>query len=205
MENEIREWTAEDAAVLDLGVVLGHGQAFGLVAGRCSAAQAQSLGRLREEKKYLKASPTWKEFCPKYLGMSSSQADRIIALLDEFGPGYFELAHLTRISADTYRAVEPVVKDHALHFNGEAITLDPENARKVAAAVAELRREAAVKPPRPTNGMGDLIADIDQRFEQIINDIEHMLSQGGDNWKQLSAAVDRMGIALGRLIKENRL
>jgi hypothetical protein len=204
MENEIRELSAEDADLLELGVTLGHNQAFSLVAGRCSAAQAQSLRQLREERKYLKVSPTWKDFGPRYLGMSSSQADRIIAMLDEFGPGYFELAQLTRISADTYRAVEPVVKDHALHFNGEVITLDPENARKVAAAVAELRREAAVNPPRPEKQPEERILDIDKRFDRIIADIAHLARQNGDNWPLCAHSIIRMGSELGRLIEENR-
>jgi hypothetical protein len=205
MENEICELSAETADVLELGVILGRSQAFGLVAGRCSAAQAQSLRQLREEKKHLRLSPTWKDFCPRYLGMSGSQADRIIAMLDEFGPGYFELAQLTRISADTYRAVEPVVKDHALHYNGEVITLDPGNARKVAEAVAKLRREAAVKTPPVEKGMEGLILSIDKRFQQIVADIEHMANQSGDNWKLFSDVIDRMGRTLGRLIRENKL
>ena len=202
MENEILELSAEGAEVLALGVTLGHGQAFGMVAGRCSAAQAQNLRCLREEKKYLKVSPTWKEFAPPYLGMSSSQADRIIAMLDEFGPGYFELAQLTRISAETYRAIEPVVKDHALHFNGEVIALDPENARKVAAAVAELRRGAAAKP-RTEKSPDERMLDIDRRFDRIIADMAHLVRQDADNWPLCAHSIIRMGAELGRLVQEN--
>jgi hypothetical protein len=84
---------------------------FGLIADRCSAAQAETLRRVREEKLYLKCSPKWEEFCRQYFGMSYSQADRIIRLLEKFGPNYFALSQLTRISADVYRAIEPAVKD----------------------------------------------------------------------------------------------
>src|SRR5947208_6941126 len=116
--------------MLDLGVSLGQHHAFGLIAGKCSGAQAQTLKRVREEKLYLQCEPVWREFCPKYLGMSSSQADRIISYLDEFGPKYFQLAQLTRISAETYRAIAPAVQDGAIQVNGDAIDLAPENARK---------------------------------------------------------------------------
>ena len=48
------ERTDVTSEFLDLGVALGQNQAFSLVAGRCSAAQAATLQRLRQEKKYLK-------------------------------------------------------------------------------------------------------------------------------------------------------
>ena len=48
-EELIPELAAADVALLELGVVLGQNQAFGVVAGRCSAAQAQTIRRLREE------------------------------------------------------------------------------------------------------------------------------------------------------------
>ena len=50
------------------------------------------------------------------------------------------LLTLTRISPETYRAIAPAVKDGALHVDGEAIELNAENSRKVAAAVSRLRR-----------------------------------------------------------------
>src|SRR3974390_1997395 len=94
------ELTPEDGALLDLGVILGQNLAFGLIAGRCSAAQAESLRRLREEGLFRRANLTWKEFCPKYLKISRSEADRTIQLWEEFGPAYFEVSQLTRISPD---------------------------------------------------------------------------------------------------------
>lgn len=44
-EELLAERAAEDAALLELGVILGQNHAFGLVAGRCSAAQAEGLRR----------------------------------------------------------------------------------------------------------------------------------------------------------------
>ena len=61
----------------------------------------RASGACAGEKKYQKCAPTWKEFCPKFLKMTSNHADRIIRLWQEFGAGYFELAQLTRVSAET--------------------------------------------------------------------------------------------------------
>ena len=78
MEATISELPAVAVELLELGSVLGHNQAFGLVAGRCSAAQAASLKRLRDEKKYKQVTEDWRDFCERYLRMSGSQADKII-------------------------------------------------------------------------------------------------------------------------------
>src|SRR5215467_8432280 len=88
----------EVADVLQTGVVLGQSQSLAMVSGRCSAAQAEALLRLRESKCYLRIARTWKEFCPQFLNMSSSQVDRIIHCFEEFGPSFFELQRLISIS-----------------------------------------------------------------------------------------------------------
>src|SRR5687767_13906268 len=152
--------------ILDLGIALGQNRAFGLLAGRCSAAQAESLRQLREEKKYLKCSTTWREFCSEYLKMNSGHADRIIRLWEEFGAGYFELAQLTRCSPETYRAIEPAVKEGTLRYQDETIELHPENARKVATAVAALRK----KPARQLE-MHERLHEIDRRCRVIAEEL----------------------------------
>ena len=205
MQDRDSKLSAEDAELLELGVALGQNHAFGLVAGRCSAAQAQTLRELREGKKYKRCAEDWRAFCSQHLNMSGCQADKIISLLERFGPGYFELAQLTRISAETYQIVAPAVQDGALHFNGEMIQLDPENARKVAAAVAQLRREAAVKKPGQPNPTANQLADIDRRFSELMKDIQAILHNSDENWGQFSGILDRMTSTLHRLRKDNAL
>jgi hypothetical protein len=140
MSDELHsEPTPSEAAVLEVGMVLGLGHAFGLVAGRCSAAQAQSIRRLREDKLFKTCCEKWEDFCQKYLKMSRTEADRTIRTLDEFGPTYFELSQLTRVSPETYRAIAPAIADGMLHFNGDAIPLDADHSRKLASAIAEMR------------------------------------------------------------------
>lgn len=140
----MEEKDREDA--LDLGAWLGRRQAFALVAGRCSAADAQCLRELRESKKYKLAGLTWEECCKQRAGIGRSTADEIIKNLDEFGPDYFLIAQVTGISAKEYRRIGDSVSNHALLHSGEEIPVTVENAPRLIAAVEALRREAAGTP-----------------------------------------------------------
>ncbi len=197
MDEPILQSPAENAQLMDLGVVVGQTQAFGLIAGRCSAAQAAALQRLRQDKMYLRCAPHWDEFCRQYLKMSRPEADRIIRLWEEFGAGYFEVAQLTRISAQTYRAIAPSVKEGAIHFNGETIELNAENSRKVAAAVAGLRRGVA-KGPRP---IGERLAELDKRCAALIAEVSEIASAelSGEDQALLESLVSRDHSALAQL------
>ncbi len=197
MDEPISQSPAENAQLVDLGVVLGQTQAFGLIAGRCSAAQAAALQRLRQDKMYLRCASHWDEFCREYLHMSRAETDRIIRLWEEFGAGYFEVAQLTRISAQTYRAIAPSVKEGAIHFNGETIELNAENSRKVAAAVAGLRHGLA-KGPKP---ISERLAELDKRCQAFIAEISEIASAelGSEHRVLLGSLVSRTRSALDRL------
>jgi len=217
MQEPISELPAEESALLDLGRSLGENHAFGVVAGRCTAAQAAGLLRLREGKAYLQCAPNWDSFCDRFLKMCRSEADKFIRLWEEFGPGYFELAQLTRISADTYRAIAPSIQDGALVYNGETIELNPENSRKVAAAIAEVRRalpaakgapkkSGAKKPPRQFEAH-ERIAELDQRCAAIVGEFKELSrkEQYGENWLQLTSVLSRHQVAIDALALENGL
>jgi hypothetical protein len=160
---------------LDLGRLLGRREAFSIVAARCSAADAEILRNIRKEKTYLNHAKDWEEFCPTYLHMSKDSANRVIRYLEEFGPQYFEIAQLTRISPKTYRAIAPSIRDQSLHHNGETIALIPENAEKVAAAVAELRRkeEEPAPPTDPIPTVEKSCGELVRRLEELIATRQH--------------------------------
>ncbi|MBZ5727748.1 MAG: hypothetical protein LAP87_22470 [Acidobacteriia bacterium] len=172
MDEAISKPPAGDAGAFELGQMLGQRRAFGVVAGRCSAADAACVRRMREEKLYLHRAATWEEFCPRHLGMSKTQANRVIRMLEEFGPDYFELAQLARISPEQFRAIAPQVKQGAIHVNGAAIALIPENAERVAAAVAALRRETA--PPAAEPSARERLATLERRLDQATADLAEM-------------------------------
>ena len=163
----------EDQAAFELGEMLGRRQAFGRVAGRCSAADAECLRRMRDQKLYQSRATSWNGFCPRFLGMTSRHANRIIRHLEEFGPSYFELARLTRITPEQYRAIAPAVRDQRIHAHGEAIPLTPENSEQIAAAVADLRRGTA--PHTPTTN--DRLSAADRRFEQVLWEIRELVAE----------------------------
>jgi hypothetical protein len=149
----------------ELGVMLGSRRAFASVAGRCSAADAECLRRVREKKLYLSRAATWDEFCPKFLGLSKAQANRLIRYLEELGPDYFELAQLTRVTPEQFRAIAPAVREKNIHVNGESIALVPENSGRIAAAVAELRQ---AKSSALEVSIEDGLAAFERRFDRLI-------------------------------------
>jgi hypothetical protein len=214
-ENEITDREV-DVTLIDLGIVLGQAQAFGLVAGRCSAAQAEGIKRLRDQKLYQRCVARWDDFCVQYLKISRREADRTIQIWEEFGPSYFELSQLTRVSPETFRAIAPAVQDGALHYQGEVIELHPENASKVAAAVADLRRSLPkkAKPDARLLDLGRMIADMDRDLKRserlldldkcctlLIAEFEEASREeaGRENWPLFVSSLTRMRSELGRI------
>jgi hypothetical protein len=200
MENQIGERPEVDE-MLDLGMVLGQNQAFGFLAGRCSAAQAESIRRIRNEKLYKRIREHWKEFCPQYLKMSGTQADSIIRLWEEFGAGYFEMAQLTRVSPETYRALQPAIGNGVLNVNGEQIALTVENSRKVAAAVSEVRRSLPPKKPAAP-AAHSRITRLDQLCTAIIEEFWDIPRESEEPTRVFKAALVRLHGSLTQLRKE---
>src|SRR5437870_7020967 len=109
--------------MIDLGASVRRRQAFGLIASKCSAADAECLKQIRESKRYKSVAAHWEEFCPRYLGLSRSHADKLIQQLDEFGAAYFELSQIVRIPDKAYRAISGAISDHSIEYKGETIPI----------------------------------------------------------------------------------
>jgi hypothetical protein len=158
---------------VDLGRLLGQRRAFAAVGGRCSAAHAQLLRRIRDEKLYQAIAPSWRTFCGTHLAITCRHADRLIALLNRFGPTYFEVSQLVGISPRQYLAIEPVLREHSVLVNGEVISLIPENAPNVLDAVGQILREARrtrrAAPPAQT--VRARVADLANRGRDIANQL----------------------------------
>jgi hypothetical protein len=142
---------AEDPAGVALGRWLGRRDAFAAVAGRCTAAEAQSLQQIRETRAYKEVEPNWEEFCARHVGVSRRQVDRTIRLLEEFGPAFFHVAQMAHVTPDEYRAIAAHVGEDGVRVDGTVIALLPENSEKVSCAVAELvkRHKPAALPGEP--------------------------------------------------------
>jgi hypothetical protein len=128
---------------LNLSRWLGRHEALDMVARGCSAVDAACLKQIREEKLYLEAAPNWDRFCKKELNASRKKIDNVIRHLDEFGPGYFDLSRLTRVSVEEYRQLAPAVGVDGVQLNGEVVAIAPQNKEKLDAAVAEIRKNRA--------------------------------------------------------------
>src|SRR5581483_8341513 len=198
MMNEI----SNEAKTLELGKLLGQRKAFGLMAGRCSAAHAATLRAIRDGKAYESIASSWGEFCERDLHISASQANRIIKYLDELGPAYFELAHLTPISPREYRSLAPVIVDHRLEVDGKSIALIAEKADEVTAAVVELRRKSGES--KPPAGAVDRMGALKRQCEKLATEMEsaRRKAQGAEGRQLLNLIathISRVQQVAGRL------
>ena len=147
--------SAPFAAVLpyvELGKWLGRRDAFGRMARRCSAAEIESLREIHDGKQYQLLNCTWEEFCARYLNVSPRTVEREIVNLRRFGPAFFAVRQLSRITSRQYAAIADCITEEGIHLNGELIALDSGNDDQVARAVKALleQHEPAETHPAPT-------------------------------------------------------
>jgi len=166
MENEDKKNAIDE--VLELGMEMGQRRAFGMMMGRCSAAQAAMLLRIRDRKAYEKLAPTWEEYCARYLKISSRTANRNISLFEKHGSLFFETAALTGISPAQYERIAPHIQKDGVHSGDAVIALIPENTDRVVDAVAKLQSEAdAQTGDAPEPGFQQKLHDLEQRGRQL--------------------------------------
>lgn len=158
--------------LVELGILIGKRDAFSTIAGRCSAAQAESLRRIRESQGYRELAANWDEFCTRILRTSRRGVDRMIGWLAEFGPAFFELAQMTGINADEYRAIAPAVGKDGIHAGSEVIALLPENAEKVAETVLRLQTEAAAA--RQAKGAYERIEALEAQGQRLADSVRRI-------------------------------
>jgi hypothetical protein len=165
---------------VDLGTWMGRKQAFSLIAGRCSAADAECIRQMRSKRAYRALGLNWDKFCRERLRICRATADLIVRQLEEFGPAFFTLAQIMRITADEYRRISSAVSGEKLLHAGEEIPIEAENAPRLAAAIEDLRRqreaEAAATPATDsqatTAGIDAVFAKLESAVEALGQDIE---------------------------------
>src|ERR1700730_10495883 len=104
-EQEMLNNPVEGEIPFELGQWLGRKQAFGLIAGKTAAAEVECMRRIRDGNLFRAKGVDWSEFCQHYAGVTSSYANRLIRQFEEFGPNYFDLSKIVRISAESYRKI----------------------------------------------------------------------------------------------------
>jgi hypothetical protein len=173
-----------------LSELLGRRRAFSLIAGRCSAADAACLRRLRNERLFKPAYPSWDEFCEARLRMSRAHANRIIRYLDDFGPAFFTLAQLTRITPDEFRGIAHAVTPDAIEIRGETIPLAEENSSRIEAAVAELCAAIPPAPLRLPAPAADSFPALEARLAQLLDDLERAIQRPHDRTRMINLLRD---------------
>ena len=195
------EVAAKKQCLVELGILMGKREAFTTLAGRCSAAQAESLRRIRESQGYRELAANWDEFCTRHLKTSRRSVDRMIGWLVEFGPVFFDLAQMTGITADEYRAIAPAVQTDGVHLGTEVIALLPENAEKVAETVLRLQTEAAAT--RPAKSAGARIAALQAQGQRLADNVRRMAKSAGQTERgSLLAAAGQLKTLFARVEME---
>jgi hypothetical protein len=173
----------------ELGQWMGRKQAFSLIAGKTAAADVECLRNIREKKLYSARGVDWTEFCKQHAGITRSYADRLIRHLEDFGPSYFNLSQIVRISADVYRKISPAVSDEGITLGDETIAICPENSEKLVEAVNELR--AAIPAKEVETG----IAAARRRLEAGVAALSHVVkTELSDEEKQELAQTVSAGL-----------
>jgi hypothetical protein len=157
----------------DVGTWVGRKQAFALVAGRCSAADAEILFEIREKKLFRTMEKTWEDFCVKRLGFGRSYADRIIRQFKELGPNFSKLSCFTRIKPAEYRLIVGAVTEDGLSYGGEVIALDPDNGPKLAEAVTALRRDC-IPEAGPVDPVEEAFAKAEKAMKSAVAEFQRL-------------------------------
>jgi len=149
IESEGPEPSGPDLLSLSLGWWIGRREAFALVAGRCAAADVETLRQIREQKLYKQCNKTWAGYCTEDLHVARRSVDREIGYLEEFGPEFFHVRQMTHITSKEYRSIASHITQEGVRLNGTAVALLPENSQQVSAAVAELLKRSQPKESKP--------------------------------------------------------
>jgi hypothetical protein len=142
MKTQDPEPGTPDMLNFNLGQWMGRREAFGLVAGRCSAAEIQILSQIREQKLYESLTCNWEEFCALHLHAVRRSVDREISYLHKHGPAFFTVRQLTHISVKEYESIAGHITDQGVNLDGAVVALHSDNTSQVAAAVEELLKRA---------------------------------------------------------------
>ena len=166
------EILSDPLSALDLGRVLGQRRAVVALGGRCTAAHAELLRRVRDEKLYRAIAPSWRAFCGSHLAISRRHADHLIGLLKRFGPIYFELSQLIGLSVKQYLSIEPAIRDQNIVIDGAAVSVIPENAPKILEAINSLLNPSPAHHPAPAAETNRTrIADLASRGRAIADQL----------------------------------
>ncbi len=189
--------------LVELGTWIGRGQAFGMLANKCSAAQAECLRKARQERSYERLGVNWEEFCEKYAGISRSYAHKLIKRLEEFGAAYFQISEIVPVSPETYRRIAASVRQEGIEIDGEVVPITQENAPRIRHLLESKRTEQpsgeeANRSPKRS------IPEVRQRLDACIRDLGAIAEAAPDKRVQ-TELLALVGHSIDRLKQVSRL
>ena len=109
------------------------------------------------------------------------------------------------ISADSYRDVQPLLKDGALEVEGERIEFAPENAARIRDAVAEARRQARGR--RKPGSLDFLLDNLEKRVDQLIQDLRAIAPRAYNEtrWRRFRGVLEFLCEQVAELRAEHRI
>jgi len=144
----MQELTKPVDSAFNLGQWVGRREAFGLVAGRCSAAEIEILRRIRDEHLYEETGLSWDAFCTDRLHTSRRTVEREIGYLRKHGPAFFVIRQLTRVTVKEYEAIAANISEQGVTLDGKLIEASSENSDELTAAVGELVKRCVSAEPK---------------------------------------------------------
>lgn len=175
----------------ELGTRLGRKQAFGLVAQRCSAADAECLSEIKEAKLYLAVEDTWEAFCPNRIGISRAQADKLIRQLKELGPDFYRVNSFAKITPAEYRRIAFAVSDEGITYNGETIPLESDHTPELVAVIDALRSDLTPEAP-PVDPADQAFAKAEKSLRTALAEFDRLqgMKLNGEGRLKLLTAVE---------------
>jgi hypothetical protein len=201
IENQKPATGGSDPLRLDLGRWMGRREAFALMAGRCAAADVESLRQIREQKLFKMLRPSWVEFCALDLHVARRSVDREIGYLVEFGPEFFHVRQMAHVTPKEYRGIASHITSEGIHVNGTIVALLPENSQEVSAAVTELLKQTELKESQPAPVLFDAALKRCHTVTEMLEGIAEPLDVQqrmdlGNAIAELRAAAAGLGVAV---------
>ena len=113
------------------------------------------------------------QYCRQQVGISKATVDRIIRLDQELGPNYYKFNSCVPIHPREYRLIAAAITDDGVSYHGAIISLDPENAPRLAPIVQALRRQSAQQTAASAS-VEQSLAKAEKSFETSLRQLERI-------------------------------
>lgn len=115
-------------------IQIGRQEALNTLATMTNLMWAENLRQMKETGAYKQLGLTWEQAVEKTgAPFSYKTADRMIASLEEFGRGFFQVRDVVRITSEAYRAIAPTVEEGHVIISGQRVALTKTNASQIQA------------------------------------------------------------------------